>query len=100
MALYTGLQMKTPLAGLLALSAYLPHAPAWLSQAKQPKEGLPVSLHHGTMDPVVPVTAGQTTHDALRAAGYEATWDDYPAEHSITFEEIQNIRRWLLKYLG
>ena len=60
----------------------------------------PIFLAHGTMDPVVPLQAGQMSRDALRALGYDVEWHDYPMQHSVCMEEVQDLNRWLLKALA
>ncbi len=98
-ALYTGLQQPQRLAGIMALSTYLPAG-----------EGVdfvsaPANLHtsifygHGTQDPVVPLLLGQHTRDWLTAQGRPVIWHTYPMPHSVSAEEIMHISAWLTTVL-
>ncbi len=94
-ALQLGLRHPEPLAGLVALSAYLPLA-ASLANEKAPANGqLPIFMAHGTDDPTVPETFGAHSRDQLRLAGYVPDWHTYPMGHSVCQEEIRDLNEWL-----
>lgn len=100
-ALHTALRFKHPLAGLMALSTYLPlqgsfDAEVANNTAAQTRD-LPIFIAHGTFDPMLPLALGQHTYEILTAAGYDAQWHDYPMAHAVCAEEIAHIRDWLLK---
>lgn len=100
-ALHTALRFEHHLAGLLALSTYLPlqgsfDAEVANNTAAQTRD-LPIFIAHGTFDPMLPLALGQHTHEILTAAGYDAQWHDYPMAHAVCAEEIAHIRDWLLK---
>ena len=95
MALYTGLRYAEPLAGILALSTYLPLIQLTSAQAHPVNQALPVMMAHGRFDPVLPMLLGQRTFNHLKEAGYRVTWHDYPMEHQVCLEEIGDISRWL-----
>ena len=95
-ALSAGLAREQPLAGLIALSTYLPglggpDAP----QATRAARSQPVFMAHGTFDPVVPVFAGQASAQALQADGMRIEWHAYPMAHQVCAEEIRDLGDWL-----
>ncbi len=99
-ALHTALRFEKRLAGLMALSTYLPlqntiEAEVVNNAAAQPRD-LPIFIAHGTSDPMLPLALGQHTLEVLTAAGYNAQWHDYPMAHAVCAEEIAHIRDWLL----
>lgn len=99
MALHGGLTHPEPLAGVLSLSGYLPLHERFREQATAANRGTPVSLHHGRLDPVVPIGLGTQTRDGLRAMGYTVDWAEYPMQHEVCAEEIEAIGRWLRQRL-
>jgi phospholipase/carboxylesterase len=98
--LHTGLRQPQPLAGLIALSCYLPLAESFSREAAAGSKGVPVFLAHGTQDPVVPMARGAASRDALKAAGYAVEWHDYPMPHSVSAEEIRDIAAFMQRVLG
>jgi molybdenum cofactor synthesis domain-containing protein len=100
MALHTGLRYPQPLAGIMALSTYLPLAESLAAEAAPANAGTPIFMAHGTLDPVVPYAMGAKSRDLLARLGYEVEWHEYPMPHSVCLEEIQAISAWLRKVLG
>ena len=98
--LHTGLRQPQPLAGLIALSCYLPLAESFSKEAAAGSKGVPVFLAHGTQDPVVPLARGAASRDALKAAGYAVEWHDYPMPHSVSAEEIADIAAFMQRVLA
>lgn len=94
-ALRAGLEQKTPLAGVIALSCYLLQADRLESWGTSVSRAVPIFMGHGRQDPVVPMTLGRTAAERLVAAGYLVEWQDYPMPHSVSPEEIQAIDQWL-----
>ena len=95
-ALATGLRRQVPLAGLVALSTYLPGlGGADAPQATAAARAQPVFMAHGTFDPVVPVFAGQASAQALQADGLRVEWRTYPIAHQVCAEEIHDLGDWL-----
>jgi phospholipase/carboxylesterase len=94
-ALYAGLRHGERLAGLLALSCYLP-APAKLAAERAAANAdLPILLCHGTRDPVVHVGMGLEARDELKALGYPVEWREYPIQHEVSAPEIADVSAWL-----
>jgi phospholipase/carboxylesterase len=99
-ALHAGLRSKERLAGIMALSTYLPLPQAFEAEvvrnAQAGNKDVPVFMAHGRFDPVLPYAMGSESAAMLRAAGYRVEWHEYPMAHSVCAEEIAAIRTWLL----
>ena len=99
-ALHTALRFEPRLAGLMALSTYLPLQSTFdaevANSATAQSRDLPIFMAHGTFDPMLPLALGQHTHEVLTAAGYKSQWHDYPMAHAVCAEEIAHISDWLL----
>ena len=94
MALHAGLRYPEPVAGIIALSAYL-LLPATLTGEKAAPVDVPIFMAHGTQDPTVPESYGARTRDLLRSEGYAVEWHAYPMGHSVCVEEIADLSGWL-----
>jgi phospholipase/carboxylesterase len=94
-ALSAGLRRMQPLAGIVALSTYLPMAPQAAQFVQHAALSQPVFMAHGSADPVVPPRAGEHSAQALRSLGFELEWHAYPMGHSVCAEEIRDLGDWL-----
>jgi phospholipase/carboxylesterase len=94
-ALHCGLRARGGLAGILALSTYLPLAEHLTQERSESNLGLPVFLAHGSADPVIPMALGLATRRQLEAAGYAVEWHSYAMGHAVCAPEIEDIRAWL-----
>lgn len=92
-ALHTALRMHEPLAGVLALSTYLPLAQ--LAAKEISRSTPPIFMAHGRNDPVVPHALGRASRDELLALGCTLEWHDYAMQHSVCAQEVQDIQAWL-----
>ncbi|MDH3689079.1 MAG: alpha/beta hydrolase [Gammaproteobacteria bacterium] len=99
-ALYTGLRYPQPLAGILALSTYLPLADRLATEAHDSNQNTPIMLAHGTADPVVPLELGVLSQDRLEQYGYTVHWHTYPMQHGVCPQEIADVSTWLQSRLG
>lgn len=99
-ALQTGLRHAERLAGIMALSCYLPIADKFADEAHRANRGVPVFMGHGTQDPVVPLARAAESRELLERAGYGIEWHDYPMPHSVCIEEIRDISAWLRRVLA
>jgi phospholipase/carboxylesterase len=99
MTLLTGLRHAERLAGLVALSGYLPLAASTAAERSAANQGLPIFQAHGRIDPVIPLARAADSRDALQALGYAVEWHEYAMPHSVCAEEIGDLNRWLLKVL-
>jgi len=98
-ALETGLRFNQPLAGIMALSTYLPNSDEFPA-AKQSNNGeTSIFYGHGDFDPVIPLVQATTTRQFLAQAGYQIEWHQYPMEHSVCPQEISDIKNWLVSVL-
>ena len=93
--LAAGLRRSEPLAGLSALSAYLPMHDRAAAVLAPPALTQPVFMAHGTQDPVVPYAAGELSATLLRQLGFAVDWHRYPMPHSVCAEEIRDLGDWL-----
>lgn len=100
MTLFTGLRQSEPLAGLLALSTYLPLPEQLVNEAQELARKSPIMMMHGSFDGVIPVTTAQASRDALSKMGYSIDWKEYPMQHSLYPEQIGHISSWLQERLG
>jgi phospholipase/carboxylesterase len=100
MALQTGLRFPRKLAGIMALSCYLPLAESFASEATPENRATPVFMAHGVQDGVIPLEMAAASRDVLRQHGYEVEWHDYPMAHAVCLEEIAHIAVWLRRVLA
>jgi phospholipase/carboxylesterase len=96
-AINTVLQSTRRLAGLMALSTYIP-LPAAID-ASQGHRDMPVFMAHGSFDPMLPMQWGRASADRLVDAGFVVEWHEYPMAHAVCPDEIRDIRNWLLSVL-
>ena len=100
MTLLTGLRYPERLAGLVALSGYLPLAAATAAERTDANALTPIFMGHGRSDGVVPMARAQFAQTSLKQLGYDIEWHDYPMAHSVCAEEVADLNRWLIKALG
>ena len=98
--LQTGLRQPEPLAGLVALSCYLPLAPLFAAERAAGSAAVPILLAHGSSDPVVPLARGAAAREQLQQLGYAVEWHEYPMPHSVCGEEIEDIAAFLKRVLA
>jgi phospholipase/carboxylesterase len=94
-ALAAGLRHAQPLAGIVALSTYLPIAATLAPERSAANARVPIFWGHGTADPVVVLQRGLDSRQRLEELGYTVAWHTYPMPHSVCAEEIADLRRWL-----
>ncbi len=99
MTLFTGLRYPQKLAGLLALSTYLPLPDQLQAEANNANLKTPLMMMHGTFDPIIPVFQGQNSRYLLQQAGYSIEWHEYPMQHAVCPQEINDISHWLQQLL-
>ncbi|MBC7984895.1 MAG: dienelactone hydrolase family protein [Candidatus Obscuribacterales bacterium] len=98
-ALQTALRYPQRLAGVLALSTYLPLSGALAGEVAKVNCDVPILMCHGRQDTVLPLQLGEQSRDVLRTQGYQVDWREYPMAHEVCVPEIANISAWLLKHL-
>ena len=94
-ALAGGVRHAQTLAGIVALSTYLPIAEKTAGERHAANAKLPIFMAHGSHDPVVPQPLGALSRDHLRTLGYAIDWHSYPMAHQVCAEEIADLRQWL-----
>ncbi len=97
-ALHAGLRYPSELAGLLALSTYLPIPKSLKKETSNHKE-MPIMMMHGSDDNIIPIEQSRSSWQALIKHGYTVEWNEYPMQHTICSEEISVIGGWIMKRL-
>jgi phospholipase/carboxylesterase len=97
--LQTALRQRERLAGLMALSTYLPLSKTLGKERAAVNNDLPVFMAHGRYDNVIPLQRAVQSRDALQALGYAVEWREYPMPHSVCPEEIADIAAFLQRIL-
>jgi phospholipase/carboxylesterase len=100
MALHTALRLPQKIAGVMALSGYLPLADRFAAERNTANATTPIFMAHGTQDPVVVVARGEDSRDALVALGHPVQWHTYPMPHSVHPQEIADISDFLRQVLA
>ena len=99
-ALQTGLRHPERLAGIMALSTYVPVAESLEAEAHAANRDVPIFMAHGLYDPIVPIAAARRSRDLLQSLGYAVEWHEYPMPHSVAPQELGDIGAWLRRVLA
>jgi phospholipase/carboxylesterase len=99
-ALHTGLRQPGRVAGIMALSTYVPLAEKLAAEASPANRDVPIFMAHGTQDPVIAFARAQQSRDLLQSLGYAVEWRQYPMPHSVCAEEVRDIGAWLKTVLA
>ena len=94
-ALAGGLRHVRRLAGIVALSTYLPLQELAATERSTANEAMPIFMAHGSHDPVVPQPLGAMSRDVLRTLGCAVDWHSYPMAHQVCAQEIADLRAWI-----
>ena len=100
MALHTALRHPERLAGVLALSCFLPLAHLVAGEASAANGATPVFMAHGVHDPLIPLARAHSARDTLAGLGHPIEWHEYPIPHSVSDTEIMDIGAWLARVLA
>ncbi|HKE48056.1 MAG TPA: carboxylesterase, partial [Rhodanobacteraceae bacterium] len=95
-----GVRHQEKLAGIVALSTYLPLDGLTATERSTANAGIPIFMGHGSHDPVVPEMLGTLSRDALTKLGYAVDWHSYPMAHQVSMPEIIDLRAWIGKRLA
>ena len=93
--LHTGLRYPKPLAGIMALSTYLPLDETLADERHSANYSTSIFMGHGNYDPVVALQLAELSRDYLQELAYPLEWHQYPMQHSVHPDEITDISRWL-----
>jgi len=95
-ALHCGLDYPAPLGGIMALSTYLPHC---CQLDNKMNRAIDIFMAHGLYDDVLDPQFGDLSRQRLEKSGFSVKWHEYAMPHSVSTEEIQDIRSWLINNL-
>jgi phospholipase/carboxylesterase len=99
-ALQVGLRHADRLAGIAALSTYLPLESSLDAEASSANRSTPILMAHGTQDPIVPIQLAEASRAALQRRGYEVEWHTWPMQHAVCAEEVEAISAFFGRVLG
>jgi phospholipase/carboxylesterase len=98
-SLYTGLRYPERLAGIMALSCYLPLAGTLDAERAPANAGALIFMAHGLDDGVLPIGLGLASREQLKALGFSVEWHQYRMAHSVCQPEVADIREFLFRVL-
>jgi phospholipase/carboxylesterase len=98
--LHGGLRHPARLAGVLALSTYLPLRASFAAEAADANRDMPIFMAHGVQDAVIPFAHARQSCEQLRQSQYRIEWHEYPVDHGVCVEEIRDLNAWLRGCLG
>jgi phospholipase/carboxylesterase len=99
-SLYLAPRYPQRLAGVIALSCYLPMALRLQEERNPANDTMPLFIAHGLTDPVISVSLAMHSRDLLQHLGLAVEWHEYPMAHAVCPAEIADIRAFLLRVLG
>lgn len=98
-SLYMLSRLVEKLAGVVALSCYVPRQVTFAAERAMANDATPIFMAHGQADSTVPFLLGAKSRDFLLAHGYAVKWHEYPMAHSVCAEEVADIRDFLFRVL-
>ena len=96
LALYAGARTRQPLAGVIALSGYLPDA----RRTPIAQDAPPILMMHGDQDDIVHPSLGKESADALKAGHYEVAYETYPVAHGICAQQFVSLSERLASWVA
>jgi phospholipase/carboxylesterase len=99
LALQAALRQPEPLAGVLALSTYLPLSATLEPERSPANREVPIFMGHGQYDDIIPLARAEQSRQILERLGYKVEWHTYPMPHSICPEEIAHISAFLRRVI-
>ncbi len=97
--LQTALRQRERLAGVMALSTYLPLSATLPAERSPANADLPIFMAHGQYDDIIPLRRAEQSRQGLEALGYPVEWHAYPMPHSVCPQEIAHISAFLGRVL-
>ncbi len=94
-ALHAGLRHEATLAGIIALSTYLPLRARLASELAASNRDTPVLMCHGSQDNVVLPEFGEASRDVLLLQEIPVEWHMYPMGHNLCAAEVRDVSDWL-----
>jgi len=95
-----GLRFPSTLAGIMALSTYIPMCDTLPNATQSGNGDIPIFYGHGSFDTVIPIDQAESSRHFLEESGYSVEWNSYPMEHSVSPQEIAHIKTWLTNVLS
>ena len=99
-ALHTALRYPYKLAGVLALSTYLPLHSKLSTESHIANKDTPIFMAHGIFDDVISLEMCKVSRDLLQNNQYLINWHEYRMAHSVCAEEIADIEEFLKQVLS
>ena len=99
-ALQVGLRHANRLAGIVALSTYLPLEESLDAEASSANKTTAIFMAHGNEDPIVPHKLADLSRLSLGKRGYQVEWHSYPMPHAVCAEEVEAVSAFLGRVLG
>jgi phospholipase/carboxylesterase len=97
--LQTALRYPERLAGVMALSTYLPLSASVEGERRRENQDVPIFMAHGQFDDIIPIDRARRSKEFLQQLGYQVEWHEYPMPHSVCPEEIGDISDFLARIL-
>ena len=94
--LHTALRLNTTVAGVIALSTYLPLADTLAAEKSDANQHTPIFMAHGRQDDVIEQRFAEAGRDVLTAQGYSVQWQSYGMPHTLSMEEIIDLAAWMV----
>jgi len=94
-ALHTGLRFDKPLAGIMALSTYVPLMETVENEMNEANKNTPILVAHGKYDQIIPLSLALQSNAFLNNLNYSTEFNQYEMEHSVCPEEIDKISDWI-----
>ncbi len=94
--LHTSTRMQHKLAGVVALSCYLPIQDKWPEELTDTNKNTPYFIGHGSYDPVVPFDLGKSSAEMIQKGGFDVSWHSYPLQHGVSMDELEDIKQFML----
>jgi phospholipase/carboxylesterase len=95
MALFTALRHQEKLAGILALSTYVPLKQTLAREVNRANANTPIFMAHGSFDSVITLDTCKVSLDLLNSLHLHVQWHEYPMAHGLCDEEIEDINQFL-----
>jgi len=98
-ALQTALRYPKPLAGVMALSTYLPLAATLAAERAAANAQAPIFMAHGSYDEIIPIQRARDSKNFLEKLGHRIEWHEYPMPHSVCGDEVRDMSAFLARLL-
>lgn len=100
LALYTGLRYSQRLAGIIGLSTFLPLHHSFSSLPISANKDTPIFMGHGHDDTILPIEWGEASKNEMVRLGCKVQWHSYPMAHSVCWQEIADLSKWMQQVLN